>query len=177
MDPLDDVRSDIEAATSESDYVAVNTLWLALLKLANLENAPKELARMVALVDRIPEDAIYAIVENPTVDSLLNLDPALETVVSHPRERLETAEVKAALEKVRVSRSSSPREALSGLGFVLKTIRNKREHGFKTRFGPRDSEILRPARQLLDQLCRAAVQARAVAAPSVAADGGGDAGS
>lgn len=53
MDPLEDVRLDIESAAAESDYVAVNTLWLALLKLANLEDGPQELARMVALVDRI----------------------------------------------------------------------------------------------------------------------------
>ena len=159
MHPFDDPHSDIEAAASESDYAAVNTLWLALLKLANLESGQKEHTRISALLDRIPEDAIRAIVDSPAVDSLLKLHPPLETVVSHPHERLETAEVKAALEKVRVSRSSAPREAMTALGIVLKKIRNKREHGFKTRLGLRDSEILGPARQLLDNLCRAAVNA------------------
>jgi len=49
---------------------------------------------------------------------------------------------------------------MAALGYVLKAIRNKREHGFKTRHGPRDAEILRAARQLLDRLCRAALDAR-----------------
>jgi hypothetical protein len=145
---------------------AVNILWLVLLKLANLEDGRKEDVRMFALVGRLPEDAIRAIVNGDAVDSLLTLDPPLETVVGHPREELETARVTAALEKVRKFRSSAPREAMSGLGVVLKAVRNKREHGFKTPLGPRDSDILRPARHLLDQLCRAALQARSMSSGS-----------
>jgi hypothetical protein len=160
MNPIDDVRSDLETATSEADYTAINTLWLALLKLANLEDGKSELVRMVTLVGRIAEEAVQEIVNDPAVDALLNLDPPLETVMSHPREKLETAEVTAALEKVRTQRAVAPREALAGLGFVLKAIRNKREHGFKTRAGPRDMEILRPARQLLGKLCQAAFETR-----------------
>ena len=159
-DPIDDVRSDLAAAASEADYTAVNTLWLALLKLANLENGTSELDRIGALVSRIPEKAIRDIVNAPAVDVVLNLDPPLETVVSHPRERLETVKVTAALKMVHAQRATAPREALTKLGVVLKAIRNKREHGFKTRAGPRDTEILRPARQLLVKLCLAAFETR-----------------
>jgi hypothetical protein len=160
MNPIDDVRSDLEAAASESDYTAVNTLWLALLKLANLEGGKSELVRMVTLVHHIPEGIVQDIVNDPAVDAFLNLDPPLETVVSHPREELETAEVTAALDDVRTQRAVAPREALARLGFVLKAIRNKREHGFKTRTGSRDTEILRSARQLLVKLCQAAFETR-----------------
>jgi hypothetical protein len=160
MDPLEDVRSELEAAGAEPDYLAMNTLWLSLVKLANLEEGENEYPRIVKLVNRIPEPTIRALVTLEAIDSLLTLDPPLETVLSHPRERLQTKKVTEALQKIRMLRSSAPREAMAELGFVLKAIRNKREHGFKTRLGPRDSEILRPARQLLDQLCRAALQAR-----------------
>jgi hypothetical protein len=160
MDPIADVRLHLKAAASESDYTAVNTLWLALLKQANLEKGKDELARMAKLVGRIPAERVAAIVNDPAVDSLLNLEPPLETVVSHPWEDLKTERVAAALEIVRGQRASAPREALAGLGFVLKAIRNKREHGFKTPVGPRDSEILRSARQLLGMLSQAALDAR-----------------
>jgi hypothetical protein len=160
MTPLEDVSADLESAANESDYTAVNALWLALLKLAILEEGRSELNRMGALINRIPDAIVQDIVGAEAVDSLINLDPPLETVVSHPREKLETNEVTDALNRVRSNRAVTPREGLAGLGFVLKAIRNKREHGFKTRFGPRDAEILRPARLLLDQLCRAAYQAR-----------------
>jgi hypothetical protein len=159
-DPIEDVRSDLAAAASEADYTAVNTLWLALLKLANLEDGKSESDRMDALVRRIPEKAIQDIVNAPAVDAILNLDPLLETVVSHPREKLETIKVRAALKMVHAQRTTAPREALMKLGVVLKAIRNKREHGFKTRAGPRDREILRPARQLLLKLCQAAFETR-----------------
>jgi hypothetical protein len=151
MDPINDVRSDLEAAASESDYAAVNTLWLALLKLANLEDGKSELARMDTLVGHIPEDTVRAIVNDPAADALLNLDPPLETVISHPREKLETAKITAALEKVRSERAAALREALAGLGFVLKAIRNKREHGFKTRAGYRDTRDTTPSPTVVDQ--------------------------
>jgi|GEM_PF-4953831 len=170
MNQIADVRLHLEAAESDSDYMAVNTLWLALLKLANLEEGKSELGRMVTLVRRIPEETIAAIVNDPAVDLLLNLEPPLETVKSHPLEELKKAKVTAALETVRARRAVAPREALAELGFVLKVIRNKREHAFKMSDGGRDSEILRPARQLLRRLCEAALEARVSAEPSAAPD-------
>jgi hypothetical protein len=161
MDEIDDARAHLEAAASELDYTAVNTLWLALLKLANLEDGHSEKERMHTLVGRIPEETVQDIVNDPAVDMLLSLDPPLETVLSHRREELRTAHVQAALEKVHTRRAVAPHEALAELGFVLKAIRNKREHGFKTRAGPRDAEILRPARQLLAKLCQAAFEIQA----------------
>lgn len=160
MDPIADVRSHIEAAANEPDYMAVNTLWLALLKLANLEEGKSELDRMKVLVDRIPVETVVSIVNDPSVDELLNLDPPLETIVSHKREELKTKVVATELEKVRTHRTLAPREALAGLGFILKSIRNKREHGFKTQFGVRDTAILRPTRHLLSKLSQAALVSR-----------------
>jgi hypothetical protein len=49
-------------------------------------------------------------------------------------------------------RSNSPSEALVALADVLKQIRNKRVHGFKTRKGVRDGVISGAARPLLLKL-------------------------
>ena len=50
-------------------------------------------------------------------------------------------------------RTEDPQKAVSALGAILKRIRNKRVHGFKTRFGLRDSEILGAVVPLLRRLC------------------------
>lgn len=159
VQPLQDVDLDLKASASEPDYTAVNTLWLALLKLANLEKGKSERARMVTLVNRIPEANVRAILSAEAVDWLLNLEPPLETITSSPHEELRTNKVSEALKKLRDLRISSPKAALVSLGILLKEIRNKREHGFKTRVGPRDIEILRAARSILDKLCGDAYKA------------------
>ena len=90
MNTLDTVRHEIGEATSQSDYTAVNTLWLALVKLANLEDQEKEKLRLEALVERIPVDVIRTIVEADDTDALLSLEPPLETVLSHRHEETKT---------------------------------------------------------------------------------------
>jgi hypothetical protein len=44
------------------------------------------------------------------------------------------------------------------LGEILKRVRNRRAHGFKSRHGPRDSEILRASRWLLWVMCQGALE-------------------
>jgi len=131
---FEDVQSDVEGAIGEPDYTAVNTLWLGLLKLANEHEGRTEKLRMEALTQRIPEPTVREIMEHAAIDLLLDLDPPLETVLSHPHERLNDTEVREVLGQIRDRRAGSPREALSKLGVVLKTIRNKREHGFNWAF-------------------------------------------
>lgn len=157
MTTLDDMRGDIEASANEPDYVAVNTLWLALLKLANTQSGLKEKARMVALVQQIPANEAKAIVNLPAVDTLLNLDPPLETVLVSQYERNDPEGTQRVIEVVRANRTSHPTTALSNLGSLLKRIRDKREHGFKTRHGPRDYVILGATRSILEALCRSAL--------------------
>src|SRR5215210_6617478 len=152
MANVDDIRGDIDASASETNYVAVNTLWLALLKLANTQSGSNERDRMVALVRRIPVDEARAIVDHPAVDTLLDLHPPLETMLSK-HERGDPRRAQQNIESVRANRESDPVEALLSLGFLLKRIRDKREHGFKTRRGDRDAVILGASRTVLDHLC------------------------
>ncbi len=170
MNTADDVRCDIEVATDEPDYAAVNTLWLALLKLTNLQSGASEKARMAALVRQIPANEAREIVSHPAVDALLNLDPPLGTVLVNSHERTDPERTQRALREIRANRVGDPTSALLSLGRLLKDIRNTREHGFKTRRGARDAAILGAARNILEAICRSTL-AHATA-PSPPLDGG-----
>ena len=156
MTTADDVREDIEAADNESDYTAVNTLWLALLKLANGEAGSTEEARMKALVLRIPAEEVKAIVNFPAVDTLLDLEPPLESVSVNKHERSDSKRAREEIAAIKAHRIDNPTLALIKLGSLLKRIRNKREHAFKRRQDERDANILGAARIILDALCRSA---------------------
>lgn len=158
---LVDALDDIEGSTSESDYVAVNSLWLALVKLANREqcncrNRCKcQNKRIDLVIQRIAAEDAQLILVSSAVDALLNLDPPLGSVLGeNERSRRGFQEWIA---QIRASRPNEPVRAILALVNILREVRNAREHGFKTRSGPRDREILRPARIILDMLCRSAL--------------------
>jgi hypothetical protein len=154
---MDDIRGDIEGAVDQVPYGAVNTLWLALVKLANLEQPRDERERMSILVQRFSPAEAEKIVKNPAVDVLLNLDPPLGSIENRhehtPQHAFETL-----IGNVQSRRANDPVAALLSLLGLVRKIRNAREHGFKTRSGPRDAVILRAARTILDELCRSALQ-------------------
>jgi len=155
---VEDILQDVSASEGLSDYEAVEVLWVALIKAANLMPGSSEHQRMLILVERMPVQRIKSLLKHPGVDVLLELDPPLETVLADPHERLYAKETKAALAKIKESREKASQEALLALGEILKRIRNKRAHGFKTRKGPRDMEILGAARPLLFGLCQLALE-------------------
>ncbi len=154
----EDIRNDLKTAEQLSDYEAVEVLWVALLKTANLVPGGSEHGRMLEIVSRMPAARVREVLHLSAVESLLSLDPPLETVLSHPRERLYAEDAKMAVNQVRGQRDKNPAAALVSLGEILKRIRNKRAHGFKTRSGRRDQEILGAARTLLLRLCELAVE-------------------
>jgi len=138
-------------------FEAMDVLWLALVKLANRFPGTNEHRRMLVLVDTISIEQTRFILQLSVVNDLLDLKPPLETILSDPHERLEADAAKKACDTLRQCRDADPRAALLALGELLKRIRNKRAHGFKTRSGPRDGEILAAARSILAALCSAAL--------------------
>ena len=154
----EDIRTDLKAAEQLSDYEAVEVLWVALVKAANCMLGASEHQRMIGLVGRMPAASVKEVLHHPAVESLLSLDPPLETMLVDPSERLYPEDTTRALDQIRTQRDRNVSEALLGLGEILKRIRNKRAHGFKTRSGPRDREILGAARSLLLRLCELAVE-------------------
>jgi len=153
-----EIRSDIKKAKTLSDYEAVEVLWGALTNMATLLDDRKEQHSVVTLLDAIQEEDIRPILNLGAIETLIYLDPPLETVLANQHERLESERIEKAIGMVRSSRQSDPRKALKNLGEVLKSIRNQRAHGFKTPSGPRASEILSSARVILLSLCNSAIK-------------------
>lgn len=147
------LRKDLENLGSLTDYIAVESLWNILVKLAHCKNNNVEFRRLQLLVADLDSRHAEEFVQHPAVNVLLDLQPPLETVVVDKYERLETNEAAKEIASVRSLRQTDSRAAAKALLSLLKRIRNKRVHGFKTSDGPRDAEILGAARQLLQLLC------------------------
>jgi len=157
-DVVANIELELREAEQLNDYEAVNAFWLCLLKLANRIPGKNERHRMFALVGRFREADVGSVLSLPAVDTLLNLQPPLESLLDlHEEGDLEDA--KRELRAVRENRAKDPLAALLELGRILKRIRNKREHGFKSPFVVRDAVILRAARSILQRLCGTAVEA------------------
>jgi hypothetical protein len=116
--------------------------WVAIIRVANLEDAQSEHKRFLALLDRLPAAEIAGLLAAPSVDALLDLDPPLESIRSFVHERLDVQRTADELASVRDNRASEPKVALASLAETLKRIRNRRAHGFKTPDGPRDQVVL-----------------------------------
>lgn len=148
---------DVLDTDSQSDYVAVELLWNALVKAAHSKRKRNEFERLLLLIGDLQPVQVTALMQHPSVNALLNLHPPLETVLADPNERLHMQESAHDLVTIRTARVMEPRKAAVALLNVLKHIRNKRIHGFKTPDGPRDAEILGAARPLLRELCRSLI--------------------
>jgi hypothetical protein len=133
-------------------YEAVDVAWVALVKAANLLPGKSEHDRMLALLLRLPETPLRSILQSEALNVLLYLNPPLESLVTAPHERLDKERTAEELEFVRAYRDNEPKEAFRRLANVLKRVRNRRAHGFKTPDGPRDSEILEAATDILQSL-------------------------
>ena len=153
-----EIRSDIKKAKTLSDDEAIDVLWEALTNMATLLNDKKEQHNVVTLLDAIQEEDVRPILNLGAVESLIYLDPPLETILAGPQEGPGSERIEKAIGIVRSSRQSDPRKALQSLGEVLQSIRNKRAEGFQTPSGPRASEILSSARVIVLALCNSAIK-------------------
>lgn len=150
---VNSIIKDIISARQLADFEAVEVLWVALVKFSNLMPGKNEYKRMLNLVNYISLESINNIVLSHAVSDLLQLDPPLETVLASPYERLYPDKIKSSISNFIKFRESDPRSALIHLGNIIKIIRNKRVHGFKTRNGHRDKEILAATHAILQMLC------------------------
>lgn len=141
--------SDLKRSYKLSDYEAVDIAWISVIKLANILAGKTEPKRLLALLECLPEQHVRNVLANPAVDELLNLNPPIESVLSAEHERLEKDRVAQELDCIRELRAADPKTALRNLAEILKRIRNRRAHGFKTPDGPRDKPILSAAARLL----------------------------
>jgi hypothetical protein len=149
------ILSEIVSTQSLPDYEAINVLWGLLTKATNLVDGADERQKMLLLLERIPEEDVKRLLKDASVDSLVFMDPPLETVLADPGEKPDEDSTMRIIGKLRSSRDSGPRDALINLGEVLKRIRDKYINDFKT--GPTDKEILTSARKALYLLCITAI--------------------
>ncbi|MEK6211308.1 MAG: hypothetical protein AABM64_13235 [Pseudomonadota bacterium] len=156
--PLKEIDAEIHVAAQLRPYEAVSELWVCLVKLANLfPIAGEEHEQVCSLVRRFERKVASQLLQSKALDCLLALDPPLETVLAHPRERLD-AKTDRELRCVKSRRKTDPKGALLAVIEILQRIRDKKMHGFKTPQGPRDQVILESAASLLRDLCGKAAQ-------------------
>ncbi len=151
------ILTEIISTQSLSDYEAFDTLWVALTKAADLMTGVSErnLDRqgMESLFKRLSEEEIKRLLKDGSVDSLIFLDPPLETVIVDPDEKPVEGSTMRIIAQVRSSRDSDPREALINLVEILKRIHDICVHEPKTESGPGNNEVLLLARKILYLFC------------------------
>jgi hypothetical protein len=162
------MNAELESAIGELNrtfglpvYEAFDVAWIAVLKIANLLPGREEDDRLLELLGRIPQDTVRHVLNRQEVDTLLNLQPPLETILSSRHERLNAERTGLELAMVRIHRNDDPKTAMGNLARVLKRIRNRRAHGFKTPEAPRDNEILGSALWILRLIGLSAAEALA----------------
>ncbi|MEJ7698795.1 MAG: hypothetical protein WKF71_03995 [Pyrinomonadaceae bacterium] len=146
---LDLAVSELNRTFSLSPYEGFDVAWIAVVKMANFLPGRSEHDRLVELLEILPAESIRKVLNDENVEKILNLQPPLETVLRSNHERLNEDRTKSELEDVRQYKDSDPKRALRSLVDVLKRVRNRRAHGFKTAEGPRDNEILQPSLQIV----------------------------
>jgi hypothetical protein len=146
------IRAELARSRGLPAYEAVDVAWVAVIKAANLLPGNSEHDRMLALLNRLPEAPLIAVLRSDAVNALLNLDPPLESLLTARHERIDKDRTARELALVRTKRDTEPREALHNLASVLKRVRNRRAHGFKTPAGPRDTEILAATASILQKI-------------------------
>ncbi len=158
---LKNARAELTRSYDLSDYEAVDVAWVAIVKVANLMPGDSEHKRLLALLEIMPEVEVCKVLSHDAVDNLLNLEPPLETILSDRHERLNVERTVNEINAVRKHRLSQPKIALQNLTEILKRIRNRRAHGFKTPYAPRDAEILGAAAKILRAVGEVSINARA----------------
>jgi hypothetical protein len=147
---LNAITDEILAAVELPPPYAFNGLWVALVKMTNLmPTVAKEPEQVAALLRKFSRAEAASVVEDPGVETLLSLDPPLETVFGDKREQRFPLQAAKEFARVRDRRVRDPKGALVSLVEVLLRIRNKREHGFKIFGQSRDEEILEAGTSIL----------------------------
>jgi hypothetical protein len=152
QEQIQGVQAELARSRGLPPYEAIDAAWLALLKATNMLPGKNEHVRTAALLQRLTPDSIRPVLHSAAVNTLLNLTPPLESLLTAAHEEIDGPHTARQLDVVRSQRQNTPHEALTKLVSVLRRVRNRRMHGFKTPDGPRDEEILTAATDILQQL-------------------------
>jgi len=150
------ILTEIISTQSLPDYEAADVLWTTFTTVVNImestgksEPEPNR-QRLASLVEKFSEDEMKRLLKDVSVDSLVFLDPPLETILTSPEGTPGEVSTMRAIGTLRSSRDSDPKEALMNLVKVLERIC---AHGLKDGTVPFDKEILSLTRKILYLLC------------------------
>jgi hypothetical protein len=151
--------SEIISTQALNDYEAVDALWKALTKVVGLMSGVDEidLQSLDMLSDRFTEEEMNRLLKDGSVDSLIFLDPPLETLLTDPEGESDDDSSMRIIAKLRSSRDSDFREAFVNLGTLLKRICHELPRSFKGELGDGIQEVLLSARKILYLLSIVAV--------------------
>ncbi len=148
------MQSDIESSISLPDDEAVDVLWKALTTTANLMKSLSANDRNCQitskLVEKLSKEEIKSLLKHVSIDSLVFLDPPLETILVNPAGTSVEDSAMRAIGKLRSSRDSEPGDAFINLLVVLERIH---AHGFKAGPESYNNKILSSTRKILYLLC------------------------
>jgi len=150
------ILTEIISTQSLHEHEATDVLWTTLTKVVKVakqdgksipEQGPQGLE---SLIEKFSEDEMKRLLKNQSVDSLVFLDPPLETVLTDPEGTADEVSTMRAIGTLRSSRDSDPKDAFINLVRVLEMIctRNLKEGSV-----PFDKEILSLTRKILYLLC------------------------
>ena len=144
------ILSQIISTQSLPDCEAFETMWIAMTKIAGVVTGVSETdrQRMDMLFAKLSDEEIKRLLKDRSVDSLIFLDPPLETLLADPEEKPDENSIMRIIAKLRSSRDSDFRESLANLGVVLKRIREGL-HDFRKESIHGDREVLSSARKIL----------------------------
>ncbi len=152
------IQSDIESSLPLPGNEAVDILWKALTKAADLMKNTDESKRNCQIASnlegKLSEEEIKRLLKHVSIDALVFLDPPLETILVDPEGTSVEDSTMRAIGKLRSSRNSDPEEAFINLLVVLEKIH---AHGFKTESESYNKEILSLTRKILYLFCLLAI--------------------
>lgn len=137
-----------------SDCEAADVLWATITKIVNItkdanRSGPK-CQILGPLIEKCSEDEMKRLLKDVSVDSLVFLDPPLETTLSCPKDDPDDVSTMRAVGTLRSSRDSDPKEAFVSLVKVLERICSS---GLKNNSVSYDNEILSLTRKILYLFC------------------------
>jgi hypothetical protein len=150
------ILTKIISTQSLPDYEAADLLWTTLTELVNVtENTGKSVPehdrqKLESLIEKFSEDEMKRLLKDVSVDSLVFLDPPLETVLTGPEGTADDISTMRAIGTLRSSRDSDPKDALINLVRVLEIIC---AHVLKEDTVPFGKGILSLTRKILYLFC------------------------
>ncbi len=148
----DTILTDIISTQSLPDYEAADVLWNTLTTVVNVtkedgkSTSEQDPQGLESLLKKFSEDEMKRLLKDQSVDSLVFLDPPLETVLTDPEGTADEVSTMRAIGTLRSSRDSDPKEAFINLIKVLEIICAQ---GLKERPIPFNKEILSLTRKIL----------------------------